>query len=77
MAEGEHVGLSQLIVSKGRLIDQSPVHLYDPVTDYVNGELQRRSDSVQCGGCCKTNVKIGLMNTRLRVLYTFGWEHSI
>ena len=26
----------------GRLVDQSPVHLYDPVTDYVNSELKRR-----------------------------------
>lgn len=26
----------------GRLIDQSPVKLYDPITDYVNAELKRR-----------------------------------
>ena len=26
----------------GRLMDQSPVHLYDPVTDYVNSELKQR-----------------------------------
>ena len=26
----------------GRLIDQSPVQLYDPITDYVNAELKRR-----------------------------------
>ena len=26
----------------GRLMDQSPVYLYDPVTDYVNAELKRR-----------------------------------
>ena len=26
----------------GRLIDQSPVLLYDPITDYVNAELKRR-----------------------------------
>lgn len=26
----------------GRLMEQVPVHLYDPVTDYVNGELKRR-----------------------------------
>ncbi|KAG8525423.1 uncharacterized protein KY384_009067 [Bacidia gigantensis] len=26
----------------GRLVDQSPVYLYDPITDYVNSELNRR-----------------------------------
>lgn len=26
----------------GRLVEQSPVHLYDPITDYVNSELKRR-----------------------------------
>lgn len=26
----------------GRLINQSPVHLYDPINDYVNTELKRR-----------------------------------
>ena len=26
----------------GRLMDQSPVHLYDPIADYVNAELKRR-----------------------------------
>ena len=24
-------------------MDQSPVHLYDPINDYVNSELSRRS----------------------------------
>lgn len=28
------------------MIDQSPVHLYDPIADYVNAELQRRSGQV-------------------------------
>ena len=28
----------------GRLIDQSPVQLYDPITDFVNAELKRRYD---------------------------------
>lgn len=28
---------------QGRLINQSPVHLYDPINDYVNTELKRRS----------------------------------
>lgn len=28
----------------GRLVDQSPVHLYDPIADYVNAELKRRAD---------------------------------
>lgn len=28
----------------GRLMDQAPVHLYDPVTDFVNSELGRRQD---------------------------------
>ena len=27
----------------GRLVDQSPVHLYDPIADYVNSELKRRA----------------------------------
>ena len=27
----------------GRLIDQSPVQLYDPITDHVNAELRKRS----------------------------------
>ena len=27
----------------GRLVDQSPVHLYDPIADYVNAELKRRA----------------------------------
>ena len=26
----------------GRLMDQQPVHLYDPIADYVNAELKRR-----------------------------------
>lgn len=26
----------------GRLVDQQPVHLYDPIADYVNAELKRR-----------------------------------
>ena len=28
----------------GRLVDQSPVHLYDPIADYVNAELKRRAN---------------------------------
>lgn len=27
---------------QGRLMDQSPVHLYDPIAEYVNAELKRR-----------------------------------
>ncbi|KAL8703933.1 MAG: hypothetical protein Q9201_002883 [Fulgogasparrea decipioides] len=27
----------------GRLVDQSPVHLYDPINDFVNAELQQRT----------------------------------
>lgn len=32
-----------LIVPQGRLIDQLPVQLCDPINDYVNSELERRS----------------------------------
>ena len=27
---------------KGRLVDQSPVYLYDPINDYVTAELGKR-----------------------------------
>lgn len=29
-------------IIQGRLMDQSPVHLFDPITDYVSAELKRR-----------------------------------
>lgn len=29
-------------ILQGRLMDQSPVHLFDPITDYVSAELKRR-----------------------------------
>lgn len=32
-----------LRISQGRLMDQLPVHLYDPINDYVAAELKRRS----------------------------------
>ena len=28
----------------GRLVDQSPVHLYDPITDYVTAEMSKRAN---------------------------------
>ena len=36
---GPHSGL---IVVKGRLMEQIPVHLYDPINDYVTAELTKR-----------------------------------
>lgn len=27
---------------QGRLVEQRAVHLYDPINDYVNSELQQR-----------------------------------
>lgn len=29
-------------ILQGRLMDQPPVHLFDPITDYVSAELKRR-----------------------------------
>ena len=44
-------------------MDQSPVHLYDPITDYVNAELKRRY--VQNDSQCPhpTDRISGLTNT--------------
>ena len=32
-------------------MDQSPVHLYDPITDYVSAELKRRCVVKYAGWC--------------------------
>ena len=35
-------GVARLISNQGRMVDQSPVLLYDPITEYVNSELLKR-----------------------------------
>ncbi|CCC11590.1 putative synaptojanin-like protein [Sordaria macrospora k-hell] len=44
----------------GRMIGQGPVHLYDPISDYVSMELQRRSNEFSTNE--KIRILIGTFN---------------
>ena len=52
----------------GRLVDQSPVQLYDPINDYVNAELNRRAEEYSTTNTI--NVWVGTFNVN-------GKDHGI
>lgn len=44
----------------GRLVGQSPVHLFDPISDYISGELAKRS--VEYSSTEAINIFVGTFN---------------
>jgi len=41
------IHVNTIDVLLGRLVGQTPVHLYDPINDYVTAELNKRSSEYQ------------------------------
>jgi hypothetical protein len=50
---------------------QTPVHLYDPINDYVTAELCKRFDALT-QVCSKTNNVIDLPNFHHPTLFEYG-----
>lgn len=55
--KGRQVNIDMLL---GRLIGQTPVHLYDPINEYVTAELNKRSAEFTSGE--KINIWVGTFN---------------
>ena len=59
-------------------MDQSPVHLYDPITDYVSAELKRRYVVEYAGQCFNEGNRIlGSMSTPQLIPFKSGLGPSI
>ena len=60
----------------GRLVGQTPVHLFDPINDYVTAELTKRSSEYQSSKIINMYVLLpsALVSTDFK--YSDGLEHS-